>query len=157
MDSAFARSPCFSAGCCHAGIRFSRALATVIVVIACVTGAAGCGQSSPPPESSAAAGPVTIEVKLDGKSQQVVLENVPDGSTIEEVMRRLDRVPVEISGSGSTAFLHSLAGKSTSAGGGWTFAVDGEFVSRGIGATELSPPATVTWTFRDSDSVFSGR
>ena len=65
-------------------------------------------------------------------------------------MQSIEGMPVGIHGSGITAFIHSIGGKSTSGTEGWTYKVDGQFANEGIGSTELSPPATITWEFGES-------
>ena len=68
-------------------------------------------------------------------------------STIRAVMRGIDELTVNLSGSGSSAFVDSIGGLSTDASQGWTFKVDGEFANQGIGLTVLHPPTTVVWTY----------
>lgn len=112
----------------------------------------GCQKAPAPPAAGAAppanTGTVTIEIEgSPGKSMEV--EGVAQGTTLETVMQSLDQIPVTITGSGTTAFVDAIGDKATSGSEGWTFKVDGEFANAGIGSTVLSPPTTVTWSYRD--------
>ncbi len=100
-----------------------------------------------------ATGTVTVEIETDDTTEIYEIEDVAAGSTVESVMRKLDEIPVTIHGSGITAFVESIGGKSTSSSEGWTYQVDGEFANRGVGDTTLNPPATITWTFGDSSEI----
>ena len=112
-------------------------------------GTAGCRQSSPPvaPTPSSRVGTVTIEIESETANETLMIEDVADGTTVEEVMRRIDQIPVTIHGSGVTAFVDQLGETATSTDSGWTYTVDGEFANQGIGTTTISPPTTITWTF----------
>ncbi len=92
-------------------------------------------------------GPVTFQINDGDKVVTFDIENVSDGATLESVMRRIDRIPVSIRGSGVTAFVDQIGDLGTNSSEGWTYLVDGEFATRGIGETTLSPPTTVEWTF----------
>lgn len=114
--------------------------------------ASGCSSepqkaSIPAPPPGTPQGPVTIEIVHQESIQTLQLEAVPAGTTVESVMRSIEEVPVEIRGSGTTAFIDSIDGVKTGSGTGWTYRINGEFVDRGIGSTELVPPATIRWTF----------
>ena len=92
-------------------------------------------------------GTVTVEIQGVGEPQTRTLEDVPEGTTVEEVMRALadDGLDVDLSGSGTTAFLRAIDGLGTEAGKGWLYTIDGEFPQRGIGTTEILPPTTIQW------------
>jgi hypothetical protein len=113
---------------------------------------AACDRAAEPRAAGpeVATGPVTVKISLsDFDRDDIVIrvEDVESGTTVEALMTSLPDVPVEIRGSGTTAFVDSLAGVATGANSGWTYRIDGEFVNRGIGVTRLEPPATVSWSF----------
>jgi hypothetical protein len=109
---------------------------------------AGCGEQATTVDPSAPTGTVILTIQLPDQEARVVkVANVAEGDTLESVMRSVEEVPIEITGSGSTAFVKSIDGLATGSSEGWTFRVDGEFAEQGIGATHLNPPTEVTWTF----------
>lgn len=132
-----------------------------------VLSATGCQRSAPPlPTSgqaigdaggvhvveategdSIAVGVVTFVIH-DGESViEFKVDDVPDGTTLESVMRQVEDVPISIRGSGVTAFVDQIGDTGTGSSEGWTYKVDGEFAHRGIGETTLSPPTTVQWSY----------
>lgn len=92
-------------------------------------------------------GPVTVEIVRDGQTRTVTLDSIRHGTTVEEVMRSIDEFPVEIRGSGTTAFVDSIDGVATGSETGWTYQIDGESVHEGVGGKRLAPPATIRWSF----------
>ncbi|KAA1262247.1 hypothetical protein LF1_48090 [Rubripirellula obstinata] len=108
---------------------------------------AGCTTQTQEPDTNAATGVVTFEFKTGDETEVVNVEGIADGETVESVMRKIDEVEVSISGSGTTAFVNKIGEKATANGEGWTYTIDGQRAERGIGATPLSPPATVTWEY----------
>lgn len=115
----------------------------------------GCKPASEPAvpaqaPSAAAAGTVTIVLELVDETKSYEIADVPAGSTVESVMRSFTDVPVQISGSGVTAFVHTIDGRSVAGHAGWTYTVNGEFANEGIGTMELTPPATITWTYGEA-------
>ena len=100
-------------------------------------------------------GTVEIEIELDGQTKSIELEAIANGTSLESVLRNIQDVPFQINGSGTSAFVHSIDGVATTSGEGWTFYVDGEWASQGIGSTQLSPPTKVTWRFGAFDSAAS--
>ena len=123
------------------------------VVVAVTFLFASCDRPAEPRAAGpeVAAGPVTVKISLqefDRDDVVIRVEDVEDGTTVEALMRSLPDVRVKIRGSGTTAFVDSLAGVDTGPSSGWTYQVDGEFVNRGIGVTRLEPPATVSWSFK---------
>ncbi|QDV62799.1 hypothetical protein Mal65_19350 [Crateriforma conspicua] len=94
-------------------------------------------------------GPVTVEVISDDSNQTVTIDDVAEGTTLEDVMRQVESLDVGVTGSGEMAFVDSMLGQATGTEGGWTFKVDGEFSKLGIGSVKLSPPTTVTWAYSD--------
>jgi Domain of unknown function (DUF4430) len=97
-------------------------------------------------------GVVTVEFQINGETKTVKVADVAEGATVEAVMQSIEGIPIELHGSGVTAFIHSIAGKSTSGTEGWTYKVNGQFANEGIGSTTLTPPATITWEFGESPS-----
>ena len=94
------------------------------------------------------AGTVTIRIVSDEKDVvEIEIPDVASGESLENVMRQIKECPIEISGSGETAFVQSIDGLDTEGGQGWTFQVDGEFANQGVGKTLLSPPTTVEWSY----------
>lgn len=121
---------------------------TVTSVLLLLAGVIGCQSSPPPPVADAAVGVVTIQITNgDGAPQSIEIADVADGATLESVMRSIEDIPIELSGSGSTAFVSSIGDVKTDASQGWTFKVDGEFANQGIGLTVLHPPTTIQWSF----------
>ena len=102
-----------------------------------------------------ATGTITIEVAVKGESddkiQRFTVEDVANGETVEDVMRRADDADITITGSGTTAFVHQIGDLATGSSTGWTYTVNNERAEKGIGATMLTPPATVKWSFGEYD------
>ena len=92
-------------------------------------------------------GTVTIEIENGESVQTHEINEVAEGSTLESALRSAGGIPIEITGSGMSAFVHSIDGQATSGGEGWTYTVDGDFANEGIGTLTLSPPTTVRWSF----------
>ncbi|MEO1526421.1 MAG: DUF4430 domain-containing protein [Planctomycetota bacterium] len=93
-------------------------------------------------------GTVTVQFVTDGSEPlEVQVPDVAVGETLESVMRKIEDRQIEISGAGTTAFLQSIDGVGNEGSKGWTFKVDGEFATQGIGKTTLSPPTTVEWSY----------
>jgi hypothetical protein len=112
--------------------------------------AIGCGQTetSQPSDVQAVRGPITVEIETpSGQIKRLTAPDVAAGTSVESLMRSLEEVEVAIRGSGTTAFVQSLDGTATGTGKGWTFTIDGEFAMKGIGQTELEPPATIRWSY----------
>jgi hypothetical protein len=111
----------------------------------------GCGSSASPDATTAtptiSTGLVTIEIDVDETVEVFEFPNVQSGTTLESLMRSMDAPEATISGTETTAFVQSIGGKETSPGLGWTFSVDGQFSSQGVGSTLLEPPTTVTWRY----------
>ncbi len=118
----------------------------------------GCERAPVKPSASEAeiadpvTGVVTIEVVSPDGTKTITIDDVATGTTVEQVMRLAKDLPVKISGSGTTAFVDQIDGKSTSASEGWTYQIDGEKVHAGVGVTKLSPPTTVSWKFTGWDA-----
>lgn len=111
-------------------------------------GLSGCSRSTTPKPEAVAAEPglVTVVIEIGGQEIRHELEEVKPGTTIAEVMSRIDEPAIKIIGSGSTAFVDSIGELGTSAGLGWTFRVNGEWADRGVGTYALEPPAEIRWT-----------
>ena len=102
---------------------------------------------APSPAASGKFGQVTFKF-LDGdKVTTVVVEEVAVGEALESVMRRIDQPQISIRGQGVTAFVDQIGDRATNANEGWTYRIDGEFATRGIGESLLTPPTTVQWSF----------
>lgn len=123
-----------------------------VLLIACVF-TTGCYRSPQPTgqeRESQSTGTVTFRID-DGEETLVFeIEDVREGETLEAVMKRIDQVPISMHGSGVTAFVDAIGGRSTRSAEGWTFTIDGQFSERGVGQTKLNPPTTITWTFGSS-------
>lgn len=115
----------------------------------------GCSSSPARPINDSATGVVTLEIDGAGESVKMTVDRLPAGCTVETVMQRaVDQgLDAEITGSGTTAFVASINGSAGSGTMGWLFKVDGEFSERGIGTTELDPPATITWVYADMSAA----
>lgn len=117
--------------------------------------AVGCGgrDSATAPsvttESTAPAGTVTVEIALQGEVKTVQINDVEQGATVEAVMRRMEDPVVQINGSDTTAFVHTIGDVATAGREGWTFKIDGEFSPQGVGSATLHPPTTISWRFGD--------
>jgi hypothetical protein len=117
----------------------------------------GCQPASTPiaptPVAAAATGAVTITIDFGEQTETIEIPDVEQGATLESVMRSIDQVPITIHGSGVTAFVDSIGDTATGSTGGWTFRVDGELATQGIGSIVLSPPTTVTWAYSDASEI----
>ena len=96
---------------------------------------------------------MTIEIVTDAGTQTIEIPDVAAGTSLEDVMRSITAVSIEIQGSGTTAFVDRIGDQGTNTTDGWTFKVDGEFANQGIGSTTLSPPTKVTWSFGDFEGA----
>lgn len=133
-------------------VAFDRAVAFALTVVVSLITCAGCSSNTQDaPGVNAVTGPSgTVTLSFDSGNGPPVIVDVPgiaDATTLESVMRRVDEVDVELSGSGSTAFVHSINGVATRADEGWTFKIDGQHANQGVGMTELHPPTRVEWRF----------
>ena len=105
----------------------------------------GCNRS--PTTIDAEVGTVTIEIRKADSARVIEVENAATGSTLEQVMRSIDEVPMDIRGRGLTAFVNEIDGLATSQSEGWTYRIDDEYVGEGIGSVTLTPPTKVVWQF----------
>lgn len=117
---------------------------------------AGCRPAvEPGPEqqsnagATAEAGPVTVRFEWpdDRPTTTEVVENVPAGTTLETVLRDLPQPEMQITGGGQTALVQSICGVEISGDRGWTFEINDNFATRGVGSTRLTPPTTITWRY----------
>jgi len=106
--------------------------------------AVGC---SPEADRSVVTGTVRIEIESGDELQIVTMENVSSGTTLETVLRAVQQPQFTIRGRGKTAFVNKIGDQATSRDEGWTFRIDGQWSSEGIGSVKLEPPATVHWAF----------
>ena len=96
-------------------------------------------------------GRVTFVIHQGADDVTFSVDGIPQGATLETVMRKIDQTPISIRGSGPTAFVDQIGEIRTTGSEGWTYTDDGEFATRGIGEMQLHPPATVEWTFGEMD------
>jgi hypothetical protein len=123
-----------------------------MIVLALAVGCADRNAAELPAGGAAATiatGTVTVEVTIDGEAKVFVVDAVQDGTTVAAVMRRIKDPVVQIEGSGTTAFVHTIGEVATSGREGWTFKIDGEFSHEGVGTATLHPPTTVSWQYGD--------
>lgn len=128
-----------------AGSRRPRPLLLALALAVCVS---GCSRSTAPQPEALAAEPgiVTVVIEIGGQQIRREVEQVQPGTTIADVMSRIEEPAIKIIGSGSTAFVDSIGELGTTAGLGWTFRVNGEWADRGVGDYALEPPAEVRWS-----------
>ncbi len=128
-----------------AGSRRPRPLLLALALAVCVS---GCSRSTAPQPEALAAEPgiVTVVIEIGGQQIRREVEQVQPGTTIADVMSRIEEPAIKIIGSGSTAFVDSIGELGTTAGLGWTFRVNGEWADRGVGDYALEPPAEIRWS-----------
>lgn len=122
-----------------------RPLLLALALAICVS---GCSRSTAPRPEAVAAEPGTVTVVIEIGGQEILreVEQVQPGTTIADVMSRIEEPAIKIIGSGSMAFVDSIGELGTTAGLGWTFRVNGEWADRGVGAYALEPPAEIRWS-----------
>lgn len=125
-------------------MRFLFPLILLLALAGCTT---QTQQADPTLAADVATGTVTVEITMGENTQSIAVDGVADGETVESVMRKIEGVDVSVSGSGTTAFVNKIGDQPTENGEGWTYTIDGERAERGIGATTLSPPTTVSWKY----------
>ena len=128
-------------------------------VTALVVFGGGCQRSQtverPTTNPTESVGTVTIEIIFDSTDPTTNIKRtvpIDDGATLESVMRGLrtdteDPLEMTISGADETAFVQSIGAVTTDASRGWTYTIDGEFATKGIGSVRLQPGRTVRWQF----------
>ena len=123
----------------------SHFLAPVLIAVVTV---AGCERSRTQSGLPAAAvdGVASLDFEINDKriTEEV---GIVDGETLETTMRSLNKVDVEMSGSGTTAYVNSINGVESTGSEGWTFEIDGEWADKGVGSTKLHPPTTINWKY----------
>ncbi|MCD0459501.1 DUF4430 domain-containing protein [Roseiconus lacunae] len=123
-----------------------------------VTWVSGCGAPQTDPDTGStvnpgvaeanATGPVTIVIdRGTGEETTETISDVADGETLESVMKRVESAEIKFRGSGTTAFVESIGDLGTTSGEGWTFTIDDEFASQGIGQLKLHPPTKIRWSY----------
>ena len=125
-------------------------LVVTLLVAAIIPGCHSSAPAPPPSQSRVNSGAVVVEINHGDRTESLRIENVAEGTTVESLMRSIDKPQMTIHGSGTTAFLDSIGDKTTSSSEGWTYKIDGEFANEGIGSTTLSPPVTITWSYGDT-------
>ncbi len=123
------------------------------IIVALIVGCETKNVSQSGAAKTVAMGSVTMEVVQGETTKQFVVHDVAEGTTLEAVMRQAKDLPIELKGSGWTAFVQSIDGVATNQTEGWTYKVDGEHANVGIGSLELSPPVTITWSFGAWESM----
>lgn len=98
-------------------------------------------------------GIVTLEIQGSDAPLTIEIEDVRTGTTLEEVMRSVTKIPVSIRGSGVTAFVDGIGEQASSGSEGWVFRVDGVHANQGVGSTILTPPTTITWVYGDASDL----
>jgi len=129
------------------------------VVATLVLCGSGCQRSqtseNPSVDVAESVGSVTIEIILNSEEPaENIRQIVPihDGETLETVMRGMasqtdEPVEMVISGQGVTAFVQSIHSVTTDSDRGWTYTIDGEFATEGIGSVNVEPGQTIQWRF----------
>lgn len=139
--------------CCR-GIARSEFFAAAVLVLGALLFSAGCSRTAEPIAESnteSTVGTVTIVIQMpDGEVRQD-FESVASGTTIADLMAKIESPKVTMIGSGDTAFVKSIGQLGTDAGKGWTFRVDDQWADSGVGAYRLDPPATIQWTHGSFD------
>lgn len=123
-------------------------------------GLVGCsgGQEENQPESAAAVdeskpvGEVRVEI-VSGPEDRVVvtIPEVVEGTTLLDVMKRIENPQVSIQGSESNALVIGFGDLMQAGGEGWTYRVNGEWADRGVGAYEVKPGDTILWSYGSYD------
>lgn len=159
--------------------RPTRAAGSVAILASCMLAVlgSGCRQEAPSQptasESSASetaaesapgtTGTVTLEIFLPhaisedasdaGQADFRETFDVATGTTLEEVMRKIEQPEIVITGSGVTAFVQSMDGVATDTTRAWTYTIDDTFANEGIGSLELTPPQKIQWRFTTLDEA----
>lgn len=128
-----------------------RALSAAMPLLVALLAMSACSRQAAPvadttSASSSSTGTITFVFKTPDGELRREIESVSSGSTIADVMAKIDDPKIDMIGSGDTAFVKSIGDLGTTDGKGWSFSVDGKWADRGIGAYELTPPATIEWT-----------
>jgi hypothetical protein len=139
---------------CRRRIARSKFFALAVALLGVLLILAGCFRTAAPiaqPTAEPTVGTVTIVIQLpDGEVRQD-FDSVESGTTIADLMSKIESPEVTMIGSGDTAFVKSIGQLGTDAGKGWTFKVDGQWADSGVGAYRLDPPATVQWSHGSFD------
>ena len=123
-----------------------------LIVLAIAAGCGGRNTATSPDvaqETTVTTGTVTVEIALNGEIKTVEIDDVEDGTTVESLMREMEDPIVQIKGSNTTAFVHTIGDVATAGREGWTFKIDGEFSHSGVGSAILHPPTTLSWRYGD--------
>ncbi len=134
----------------------------VCLLLAILPGAGGCGPqqsevtrspSATPTERQAEPGIVTIVLERPGEEPLEQEVAVTGRQTVVEVMQA-STLDWQMSGSGSTALVKSIAGLPMEAGQGWIYRINGQWATRGIGQTEVLPGDEIRWQYGRFDALF---
>jgi hypothetical protein len=128
-----------------------------LLALGTLLGTVGCGRAEPPVPANApegAGGTIEVVFTFDDKRPAIAQEvTVDQPLSVEAVMRKLDEPAIELSGSGTTAFVRSIEGLETVAGRGWLYEVDGQWAERGIGQTTVAPGSEIRWRYGEFASA----
>lgn len=121
--------------------------------------AAGCQQTATAPGDSKAGrqiGTVDLSVDFGGRLEDVNVQ-IPCSadSTVFDILNRAvlsGDLKMKTTGSGETAFVHSINGIGKGDGDGesgkfWTYQINDQFVKTGSGVTEVDPGDVVKWRY----------
>lgn len=120
---------------------------------------AGCQQTATAPGDSKSGrqiGTVNLSVDFGGRLDDVNVQ-IPCSadSTVFDILNRAvlsGDLKMKTTGSGETAFVHSINEIGKDAGDGesgkfWTYQINGQFVKTGSGVTEVDPGDVVKWRY----------
>lgn len=120
---------------------------------------AGCQPTATAPDDPAAKrqiGTVVLSVDFGGRSDNVNVE-IPCSadSTVFDILNRAmlnGDLKINATGSGETAFVHSINGvgedaEDRSAGNFWVYKINDQIGKTGSGVTEVDPADVVSWRF----------
>ncbi len=140
--------------------QYSVARLLVVLSILGITGCSPKNVTELPPKNSPAAveqqpvvvKPVTLSFKMDDSlTVTASFAKLDAEETVETLMRKFVSSgispKIELSGTGTTAFLQSIGGQDTSAGKGWTYKINGQRAVRGIGQTPVTTGDEITWEY----------
>lgn len=99
------------------------------------------------PGDAVTRGVVTVMIELPAGEQTRRVPDVVAGATLESVLRQIRDPVLTMTGEGTTAMLTAVNGVQNDGRRGWTFQVDGQFATQGIGSTRVNPPTTIRWRY----------
>jgi hypothetical protein len=114
---------------------------------------ASCEQSKPTDPSASGAeeaqtGQVTVRIAYGpDRVDEVSVQGIGAGTTVLEVMRKIEKPAVEVTGSGANALVVGIGDLQQGNGEGWTYTVNDEFADRGAGVYEIEPGDVIRWRY----------